>query len=312
MGIISMISSDGGIRLDVFLAERFKSGTRSYIKKLILSGNAKVNGLTVKKPAYMLKGGSSVTLEEPEIIKSGLKELDRDIEIIYEDDYIAAVNKPAGIATHPGKGNYDNTLANILVGKISNLSGIGGVERPGIVHRLDKDTSGIMLVAKNDFSHNALMHNFKEHQIQKTYLAVCYGLIHQKSGCVEGFIKRSPNSRLRMEMTAETGKYCFTGFETLSHIRGAATLLKVMPRTGRTHQIRVSLLEKGCPIVGDKVYKRKDIADKYKSLNSVKRQMLHAYMLEFVHPKTKENMLLKANVPEDMEWAIDADARLKL
>lgn len=310
MGIVSFICSNNNIRLDLFLTGLLTNNTRSSIKKQILNGGVGVNGLTVKKPAYVLKEGNVITVQETEIIKSGIKTFDYDLEIIYEDDYIAVINKPAGISTHPGKGNYDNTLVNILIGKIINLSGIGGVERPGIVHRLDKDTSGVMLIAKNDFSHNALMSNFKNREIKKTYLAVSYGIFPQKTGYIEGFIKRDRKSRIRMEMTKETGKYCFTNIETLKYIKGIATLLKVTPQTGRTHQIRVSLFGIGHPIVGDKVYKRKDITDKYKSLNFVKRQMLHAYMLEFAHPKTKEKMTLKAGVPVDMAWAIEPDTIL--
>jgi pseudouridine synthase, RluA family len=306
MGIVSFVCPYGNIRLDLFLKTRLINNTRAYIQKLILSGNVTVNGLIVKKPAYKLKEGSALTVKELEIKKTGLSPVDYNLEIIYEDDCIAVINKPAGITVHPGKGNYDNTLVNILIGKISNLSGIGGVERPGIVHRLDKDTSGIMLIAKNDFSHNALISSFKNREIKKTYLAICYGLFPQKDGCIEGFIKRDVKNRIRMQITKETGKYCLTRFETIRQIKGIATLLKVMPHTGRTHQIRVSLFETGHPIVGDKVYKRKDASDRYKSLNFVKRQMLHAYMLEFFHPKTGEKMALKAEVPGDMLWAFDS------
>jgi 23S rRNA pseudouridine1911/1915/1917 synthase len=308
MGIVSFTHTGKDIRLDLFLTTMLPGKTRSFIKKQILSGGVEINGLAAKKPAYVLKEGNLITFKEPEIIKSGIQAFDYAIEIIYEDDYIAAVNKPAGVPSHPGKGNYGNTLVNILIGKISNLSGIGGVERPGIVHRLDKDTSGIMLIAKNDFAHNALAASFKNREIKKTYFAVTYGIVPQKGGCIEGFIKRSPKSRIKMEMDKkEEGKHCVTRFENVKYIRGAATLLKVMPETGRTHQIRVSLFEYGYPIVGDKLYKRKDIADKYKSLNFVKRQMLHAYMLEFPHPETKEKIILKAKVPDDMLWAFDSD-----
>ena len=310
MGIASFVCPYGNIRLDLFLKTQLLDNTRAYIQKLILSGNVTVNGLIVKKPAYKLKEGSVLTVKELEIKKTGLVPVDYNLEIIYEDDCIAVINKPAGIAVHPGKGNYGNTLVNILIGKISDLSGIGGVERPGIVHRLDKDTSGIMLIAKNDFSHNALISSFKNREIKKTYLAVCYGLFPQKDGCIEGFIKRDTKSRIRMQITKETGKYCLTRFETVRQIDAAATLLKVMPHTGRTHQIRVSLFETGHPIVGDKVYKRKDLLDRYKSLNFVKRQMLHAYMLEFFHPKTGEKMVLKAEVPMDMLWAFNAEGKI--
>lgn len=307
MGIVSFVCSYGNIRLDLFLKTQLLDNTRAYIQKLILSGNVTVNGLTVKKPAYKLKEGSVLTVKELEIKKTGLSPFNYDLEIIYEDECIAVINKPAGIVVHPGKGNYDNTLVNILIGKISNLSGIGGVERPGIVHRLDKDTSGIMLVAKNDFSHNALISGFKNREIKKTYLAVCYGLFPQKDGCIEGFIRRDEKNRIKMQITKETGKYCLTRFKTIKQIKTTATLLEVTPHTGRTHQIRASLFETGHPIVGDKVYKRKDILDKYKSLNFVKRQMLHAYMLEFLHPKTKEKIVLKAEVPGDMLWVFDSD-----
>ncbi len=310
MGIVSFVCPYGNIRLDLYLKTRLLNNTRAYIQKLILSGNVTVNGLIIKKPAYKLKEGSILTIKELEIKKTGLVPVDYNLEIIYEDDCIAVINKPAGITVHPGKGNYDNTLVNILIGKISNLSGIGGVERPGIVHRLDKDTSGIMLIAKNDFSHNALISSFKNREIKKTYLAICYGLFPQKDGCIEGFIKRDVKNRIRMQITKETGKYCLTRFETIRQIKGTATLLKVMPHTGRTHQIRVSLFETGHPIVGDKVYKRKDASGRYKSLNFVKRQMLHAYMLEFFHPKTGEKMALKAEVPGDMLWAFDSGDKI--
>ncbi len=304
MGIISFLYKGNATRLDIFLTARFPEKTRSFIKKLILSGEVEINGSYVKKPAYLLKDGCIIKFKKPEILKSGIQPFDWDLEIIYEDDYIAAVNKPAGISSHPGKGNYDNTLVNILIGKISALSGIGGVERPGIVHRLDKDTSGIMLIAKNDFSHNILAAGFKNREIKKTYLAVVYGLVTQKSGCIEGFIKRDPKSRIRMEINkSEEGKYCITRFETIRHIGGAASLLKITPETGRTHQIRVSFFKEGWPIVGDKLYKRKDILSKYGSLGFVKRQMLHAYSIEFSHPKTKEKIILKAEVPSDMLWA---------
>ena len=309
MGVVSFVHNGRQIRLDLFLTMKFPGKTRSFIKKQILSGAVEINGSVVKKSAYPIKEGSIITFKEPEIIKSGIEVFDYALEIIYEDDYFAAVNKPAGIPAHPGKGNYDNTLVNILIGKISDLSGIGGVERPGIVHRLDKDTSGIMLIAKNDFSHNALASSFKNREIKKTYFAVTYGIIPQKSGCIEGFIKRDSKSRVKMEMAQkEGGKHCVTRFENVKSIRGAATLLKVMPETGRTHQIRVSLFEKGYPIVGDKLYKRKDIEGRYKSLNFVKRQMLHAYMLEFPHPETREKIILKAKVPDDMLWAFGSDA----
>ncbi len=310
MGIVSFVCPYGNIRLDLYLKTRLLNNTRAYIQKLILSGNVTVNGLIVKKPAYKLKEGLVLTVKELEIKKTGLSPVDYNLEIIYEDDCIAVINKPAGITVHPGKGNYDNTLVNILIGKISNLSGIGGVERPGIVHRLDKDTSGIMLIAKNDFSHNALISSFKNREIKKTYLAICYGLFPQKDGCIEGFIKRDVKNRIRMQITKETGKYCLTRFETIRQIKGIATLLKVMPHTGRTHQIRVSLFETGHPIVGDKIYKRKDAPCRYKSLNFVKRQMLHAYMLEFFHPKTGEKMALKAEVPGDMLWAFDSGDKI--
>lgn len=307
MGLDSYVCSVGNIRLDLFLNAQMYAHTRAYIQKLILNGNVTVNGLVIKKSAYRLKDGAVLTVRKLEVKKTGLSTLDYDLEIIYEDEYIAVINKPAGIVVHPGKGNYDNTLVNILIGKISNLSGIGGVERPGIVHRLDKDTSGIMLVAKNDFSHNSLISGFKNREIKKTYLAACYGMFPQKEGCIEGFIKRDKNSRIKMQLTEKTGKYCLTRFENIKQIKESATLLKVMPHTGRTHQIRVSFYEMGYPIVGDKVYKRKDILDKYRCLNFVKRQMLHAHILEFRHPKTEEKMILTAKVPDDMSWIFDVD-----
>lgn len=305
MGIIELLPDmEEGVRLDLFLAGKLKDFTRSHIKKLILAGAVRIGGTAVEKPSYLLRQGCAVTVNIPEVAESGIKVLERELEIIYEDDSLAVVNKPAGIAVHPGKGNYDNTLVNILAGKISSLSGIGGIDRPGIVHRLDKETSGVMIIAKSDFAHNALTAAFKEREIKKIYIAVCYGTFKEEKGCVEGYIKRDSRSRTRMEITAnKSGKYCFTSFETIGRANGAASVLKVAPETGRTHQIRVSLFAAGHPIVGDKIYKRKDISDKYKSLNFVGRQMLHAYSVGFTHPVKKQRMFFKADPPGDMEWA---------
>ncbi len=310
MGVESYISDMSNLRLDLFLKSKKSRLTRSYIQKLISGGNVKVNGIVQSKPSFKLKKGSLLTVKALETRKLDIKPIDYDLEIIYEDKFIAVINKPAGIVVHPGKGNYDRTLVHILAGKVSNLSSIGGVERPGIVHRLDKDTSGIMIIAKNDFSHNFLTEAFKNREIKKTYLAVCYGIIPGEKGCIEGFISRDLKSRVRMKITkkaqSEKAKYCLTDFESVNYIKGAATAIKVMPLTGRTHQIRVSLLEAGYPIIGDKTYKRKDIIDKYKSLNFVKRQMLHAFSLEFFHPETGNKMFFKASIPPDMEWAFES------
>lgn len=310
MGVNSYNCFSDNTRLDKFLAGKIREHTRGYIQKLIVKGYVSINGVTVIKPSYKLKSGSMIAVKEMVTEKLEINPLDYDLEIIYEDDSIAVVNKPAGIVVHPGKGNWEGTLVHILAGKISNLSGIGGVERPGIVHRLDKDTSGVMLVAKNDLSHNKIADAFKNREIDKTYIAVCYGIISSNRGCIEGAIKRDSVSRMKMKVTeaGETGagKYCATYFEVIENYRGAATALKVKPLTGRTHQIRASLMETGHPIVGDKVYKRKDLLEKYKSLRFVKRQMLHAYSIRFTHPENDKKMYFKAEIPEDMLWAIDS------
>ncbi len=306
MVLKSFYSSNEKIRLDIFLKNNLNNFTRSFIKKLIEAGNVSVNNLIIKKPSLIIKAGTLISIEEPEIKKDTLKSFDFPIDIIYEDHMIAVINKPAGISVHPSKGEYEKTLVNALVGKISNLSGIGGIERPGIVHRLDKDTSGIMLIAKNDESHNALAMQFKNRIIKKTYIAFVYGVFQERTGNIEGFIERDPKNKIKMKLSKTKGKHSATSFKTVKTIDGIISLLEINPLTGRTHQIRVSMLEAGHPILGDKVYKKTEIRNKneFKKFKFIDRQMLHAYKISFLHPKTGEIMIFIAKPPQDMLWGL--------
>ncbi len=306
MALKSFYSSGENIRLDIFLKNNLNKFTRSFIKKLIEAGNVSVNNLIIKKPSLIIKTGAFICVKEPEIKKDTLKPFDFPVDIIYEDNMVAVINKPAGISVHPSKGEYEKTLVNALVGKISNLSGIGGVERPGIVHRLDKDTSGIMLIAKNDESHNALAVQFKNRIIKKTYIALVYGIFQENTGKIEGFIERDPKNKIKMKLSKTEGKHSATSFKTIKTIDGIISLLEINPLTGRTHQIRVSMLEAGHPILGDKVYKKIETKNKteFKKFNFIDRQMLHAYKISFLHPKTDEIMIFTAKPPQDMAWGL--------
>ncbi len=306
MGVRTFSSGLPDTRLDIFLTKNIAGSSRSFIKKLIRDGKVSVNGSIINKPSYQVRCGSLISADEPYIKKGELKPYDFHIDILFEDEWVALIYKPAGISVHPSKGEYEKTLVNALVGKIPNLSGIGGVERPGIVHRLDKNTSGIMLIAKNDFSHNELTRQFKEREIKKTYIAVVYGILSEKNGKIEGFIERDAKNKIKMRLSKHSGKYSVTGFRTIKTINDTATLLEITPLTGRTHQIRVSMSEAGHAIVGDKIYKASNIfgGSKLERLNFVKRQMLHAYSITFYHPQTKEQLTFTANVPEDMLWAV--------
>ena len=306
MGLKSFYSSDEKIRLDIALTNNLNNFTRSFIKKLIEAGNVSVNNLIIRKPSLLIRTGALVSVEEPEIREDTLKPFDFPVDIIYEDNMLAVINKPAGISVHPSRGEREKTLVNALVGKISDLSGIGGVERPGIVHRLDKDTSGIMLIAKNDKSHNALAAQFKNRIIKKTYITFVYGVFKEAAGKIEGYIERDPKNKIKMKLSQTNGKHSLTSFRTIKTVDGVISLLEITPLTGRTHQIRVSMLETGHPILGDKIYKKIEFKNKneFKRFSFVNRQMLHAYKISFIHPETGRLMTFTAGAPQDMLWGL--------
>jgi len=275
-----------GERLDVFTAE-LADITRSRAGTLIRQGSAIVDGATQTKAGFKLKAGAAVRLEVPPATPVAVEAEDIALDILYQDDDLAVVFKPSGMVVHPAAGNENGTLVNALLKHLDNLSGIGGEIRPGIVHRIDKDTSGLLLVAKNDFSHVALSEQIRAHTVKRAYRAIVIGGFREDAGTVEGPIGRHPTDRKRMAIVPG-GRDATTHWTALEPLRGA-TLIEARLTTGRTHQIRVHMASIGHPVLGDPVYGPK------KSPYPVEGgQLLHAFRLGFVHPRTGEEMLFEA------------------
>ena len=273
-------------RLDVYLAEK-NDFTRSRAEKLIRDGGVRVDGQVVLKPGFSLRAGMRVELTLPEVKPVGLTAQDLPLDIVYQDDDLAVVYKPSGMVVHPAAGNPDGTMVNALMMKLDGLSGIGGELRPGIVHRIDKDTSGLLLVAKNDRSHLMLSEQIKAHTVERAYRAILIGHMKQPEGDVEGPIGRHPNDRKKMAIVPD-GREAHTHWTVLEELRGA-TLIEAKLTTGRTHQIRVHMASIGHPVLGDPVYGPK------KSPYPVEGgQLLHAFRLGFIHPTTGEKLLFEA------------------
>ncbi|QSZ28024.1 RluA family pseudouridine synthase [Aceticella autotrophica] len=280
--------ADIGKRIDVFLASEMDY-TRSYIKKLILEGLVLVNDDTVK-PNYKLKENDKITVNIPEAEKIDIEPENIPLDILYEDEDIIVINKPQGMVVHPAPGNYSGTLVNALLYHCKNLSGINGVLRPGIVHRLDKDTSGVMVVAKNDKAHLSLASQIKDRKILKKYVAVVEGVIKEDEGYVEAPIGRHHADRKKMAVV-EDGRYALTLYKVLERFKNN-TYVEAVIKTGRTHQIRVHMAYIGHPIVGDTVYGYK------KQKFNLKGQVLHARLLGIIHPAKNEYMEFEAPLPE--------------
>ena len=273
-------------RLDVYLAEK-NDFTRSRAEKLIRGGCVLVDGQIVLKPGFALRSDMEIQLILPEVKPVGLTAQDLPLDIVYQDDDVAVVYKPSGMVVHPAAGNPDGTMVNALMMKLDDLSGIGGELRPGIVHRIDKDTSGLLLVAKNDRSHLMLSEQIKAHTVERAYRAILIGHMKQTEGDVEGPIGRHPTDRKKMAIVPG-GRDAHTHWTVLEELRGA-TLIEAKLTTGRTHQIRVHMASIGHPVLGDPVYGPK------KSPWPVEGgQLLHAFRLGFVHPTTGEKMLFEA------------------
>lgn len=277
-------------RLDRYLSEVL-SKTRSFVQKIIEEGNVWVNQTQVFKPAYKVRNGDIIKVVIPEPKQLSLVAQDIDIDVVYEDEHLAVINKPRGMVVHPGAGNFEDTLVNALLHKFSGrLSSINGVIRPGIVHRLDKDTSGLLVIAKTDEAHIRLSEALKSHQIKRIYYAICEGVLKEDSGVVDAPIGRHPVNRLKMAVVPN-GKEAITYFEVLERY-DKYTFLKLRLKTGRTHQIRVHMSYIGYPLLGDSTYGRA------KNEFGVQGQVLHAGEIEFVHPITSKVLHFSADLPE--------------
>ena len=300
---IDIICDEDNIRLDAWVAGKLNEYSRTYIQKLIDDGNITVEGKTVKSN-HKLKTGQKVHVTVPEPVRLDVKPEDIDIDILYEDDDIIVVNKPKGMVVNPAAGNYTGTLVNALMSHCGDcLSDINGVIRPGIVHRIDKDTSGILVVAKNNTAHEKLSQKLKEHDIERIYIALVDGNILEDKGKIDAPIGRHPNDRKKMAVNTKNGKRAVTHFKVLERFNGY-TLVELKLETGRTHQIRVHMSFIGHPVVGDEVYNNK------KSKSLIKGQALHAKVLGFEHPLKKEYMRFEAEIPEYFQKLLE-DLRKK-
>ena len=292
--IIDVSDEETGERIDSFLSGKTEF-TRTRIQQLIKDKNITVNGKATKS-SYKIEENDEIVIEVPEAETTEIKPENIKIDIVYEDSDIAVINKQAGLVVHPAHGHYSGTLVNAILYHIKDLSGINGEIRPGIVHRLDKDTSGLIIIAKNDKVHAALTEMFQEKKIRKTYLAILKGKLNKIEGKIVTQIGRDKNDRKKMAVIDDVakGKNAITNYKVISQ-NNLFTLVKVNIETGRTHQIRVHMRHLGYPILGDSVYGRKD---------NEKRQMLHAYKLEFLHPVTGHQMEFTGEIPEDFQKAL--------
>ncbi len=290
--ILQITEEAAGMRLDKFLSDNLDGFTRSRLQNLILDGKILLDGLPVGKTGKKLKSGQEITIEIPPAKKLAIKAEDIPLDIYYEDDDLIVVNKSQGMVVHPSKGHDAQTLVNALLFHCHNLSGINGILRPGIVHRLDKDTSGLIVVAKNDNTHLHLAEQFKDKETKREYLALVYGHPSAKEGTIDAPLGRHPRERKRIAVSSSaTARQAVTHFSVLEKFQ-ETSLLRLRLETGRTHQIRVHMQYIGYPVLGDRVYGRRK--DKF----NLPGQALHACYLGFEHPTKRQFMELKADPPQ--------------
>ncbi|MDD9912450.1 MAG: RluA family pseudouridine synthase [Alphaproteobacteria bacterium] len=297
-----------GQRLDKLLADIWPEESRARWQTLVKEGFVTVNGDVTVQLSYKTKAEDTINATIPPTVPSELLPQEMVLEILFEDEHLIVLNKPAGLTVHPAPGNWEGTLVNGLLAHCqksgnSGLSGIGGIERPGIIHRLDKDTSGVMVVAKSDAAHRQLAEDFKDRNITRSYVALCYGVPVPTAGLIEGDIGRHPTHRTKMAVVKD-GRYALTRYKVLESFSESASYVQLKLETGRTHQIRVHMAHKHHALLGDPLYGRAHPlkgADKTltETLQNTKRQMLHAQELGFTHPITGENIHCTAEAPQD-------------
>lgn len=311
----TVAETDAGTRLDRLLARTFPALSRTRLKALIETGAVRSGARTITDPSYRVKPGETLAATVPEAAPATVQAQDIALDIRYEDEYLLVVDKPAGMVVHPAPGNPDGTLVNALLAHCGgSLSGIGGVKRPGIVHRIDKDTSGLLAVAKTDLAHAGLAAQFESHSIDREYIAVVWGIPSSRKGTIEGNIGRNPANRKKMAVVAPPrGKPAVTHYEVMRQMGVSACVLRCRLETGRTHQIRVHCAHFGHAIVGDPLYggrnpgRRSRLPDRAAdAVRHLNRQALHAHVIGFEHPATGEKICLKSELPSDINRLIES------
>ena len=302
---------DQHLRLDKYLAEKSSDLSRTRIKDLIQVGLVFINGQVTSDVALRIKEGQVIQITIPPLIDPTPAPENIPLDILYEDDDLIVINKPAGLVVHPAPGNPEGTLVNALLSHCGeSLSGINGVRRPGIVHRLDKETSGLMVAAKNDGAHQFLAHQLATREMSRVYQAIVWGVLRPLEGAVEGSIGRDPHHRQRMALR-EKGKFARTHYKTLKIFGRVASLVECRLDTGRTHQIRVHLASKGHSLLGDPLYGKRpralpaSLRDILDTQWPKKRQALHAKELSFIHPTTQEKLTFSTDLPQDIRNLLD-------
>ena len=309
LNFIGPSESEGRPRLDKFLSSQTQIVSRTRLKSLIESGNVVVAGKKVTEPSYRVNSGAEILLVIPHARIVTPEAQDIHLDVVHEDEDLIVINKPAGLVVHPAPGNPDKTLVNALIARCGDsLSGIGGETRPGIVHRLDKGTSGLLVAAKNDRAHRHLSEQFADHSLDRAYLAVVWRVPSKGSGTIEGAIGRNPRNRKKMAIVNRGGKPAVTHFLRRRKLGNWASLVECRLETGRTHQIRVHMASIGHPVVGDPIYGgrttrsiRQSAPAFCEKVLKLRRQALHAYQLGFTHPSSGERVLFEREIPADIQ-----------
>lgn len=305
----AVAENEAGTRLDRWLADRLPELSRSRLKALLAEGRVALNGTTISDASLRVKPGQTFAVDVPPEAPAEPEPQDIALNVVYEDDDLIVIDKPAGMVVHPAPGNPDETLVNALLAHCgASLAGIGGVRRPGIVHRIDKDTTGLLVVAKTDSAHRGLSEQFAAHTLERAYWALVWGLPNPAKGEIEGNIGRNPNDRKKMAVVKSGGRHALTRYRVVrSFAGGAVSLVECRLATGRTHQIRVHMTSIGHPLVGDNTYSRSRTgriayasAEVREALQTFPRQALHAYLLGFSHPTKGCDLRFESRMPLDI------------
>lgn len=300
---VEVTKNKAGVRLDKFLATELETLSRARLQALMAQRCVFLGDEAAQNPSAKVKCGEIYVVKIPPVVAAEPKPQDIPLDVVFEDDDVIVIDKPPGLVVHPAAGNADGTLVNALLAHCgSSLSGIGGVARPGIVHRLDKGTGGLLIAAKNDAAHEGLSRQFADHSMDRAYYALVWGVPAPPIGEIEGNIGRSPKNRKKMAIVERGGKYALTRFKVIKAFGNIAALVECRLATGRTHQIRVHLTSIGHPLIGDPVYgggKRKGLSEAAReAIDAIDHQALYAYELGFIHPKTQEKIFLRREKPK--------------